>query len=87
MEARPNPFNPVVHVTFELARPVNGRVSIYDVSGHKIAVLAEGRLERGFNLPVWNGTDANGRKLGSGVYVTKLEGEGVSASVKLVITS
>ena len=85
MEARPNPFNPVVQISFELERPVNGEVSVYDVSGHKVAVLLKGTLEKGDNVLVWNGTDSGGSKLGSGVYVARFEGEGFSESVKLVI--
>jgi len=85
MEATPNPFNPVVRISFELTSPVIGEVSVYDVAGHKISVLASGRLEQGSNVLVWSGTDASGNKLSSGVYVAKLEGEGISSSVKLVI--
>ena len=74
-----------MRISFELERPIDGEVSVYDVSGHKIAVLVKGRLEQGSNVLVWSGTDADGRNLGSGVYVARLEGEGVFSSVKLVI--
>ncbi|MDI6809071.1 MAG: T9SS type A sorting domain-containing protein [Candidatus Eisenbacteria bacterium] len=85
IRAWPNPFNPVISISFELERSIDGEVSMYDVSGRKILVLAKGRLDKGSNVLMWSGTDANGRRLSSGVYVARLDGEGVSSSTKVLL--
>ena len=85
LAAWPNPFNPTVRIAFELDRPTRGEVCVYDVSGHKVAVLASGALDAGRHLLVWGGRDSNGNVLGSGVYIARLEGDGVLQSLKLVM--
>ena len=85
LEAWPNPFNPTVRISFELDRPTRGELSVYDVTGHRVAVLAKGILDAGLHVLVWGGRDADGRPLSSGVYVAKLEAEGISESLKLVM--
>jgi len=85
VEAWPNPFNPRVRLSFELAREVRGRLCVYDVAGRQVATLVNGVLARGTHILVWNGTDARGEALSSGVYVAKLEAEGAAYSRKLVL--
>ncbi len=85
LEAWPNPFNPLVRLSFELARAVRGRLCVYDIAGRQVATLAAGVLERGSHVLVWNGTDARGEALSSGVYVARLEADGASYSRKLVL--
>jgi beta-lactamase superfamily II metal-dependent hydrolase len=85
IEAWPNPFNPRVRLSFELAREVRGRLCVYDVAGRQVATLTDGVLARGTHILVWNGTDARGEALSSGVYVAKLEAEGTAYSRKLVL--
>ena len=84
-EAWPNPFNPLVRLSFELAQAVRGRLCVYDIAGRQVATLADGVLERGSHVLVWNGTDARGEALSSGVYVARLEANGASYSRKLVL--
>ncbi len=85
LAAWPNPFNPTVRITFELESPIRGELSVYDVSGHKVAVLANGMLDEGLHVLIWGGRDSGGNPLGSGVYIARLEGEGVLESLKLVM--
>jgi len=85
LEAWPNPFNPTVRIAFDLERPTTGRLSVYDVSGRKLVELASGNLEAGRHVVVWDGRDSNGRALSSGTYIAKLDGDGVSQSLKLVM--
>jgi len=83
--AWPNPFNPLVQISFELDQPASGRLAVYDVSGRQVAVLANGRLESGRNVYVWNGANARGEALSSGVYIAHLETAGESQTLKLVL--
>jgi 1,4-alpha-glucan branching enzyme len=68
----PNPFNPETTIRFEL--PVAGEVSakVFNVIGEEVATLVEKRMEAGTNLLRWQGVDAQGRQVGSGVYFVRV---------------
>ena len=85
LEAWPNPFNPTVRIAFELEMPTTGVLSVYDVSGRKLVELTRGALEAGRHVVVWDGRDSEGKALSSGTYIARLDGDGVSQSLKLVM--
>jgi len=68
----PNPFNPMTEVHFELARPQQARVAIYDVTGRLVKMLADGQLGSGPHMRVWRGRDESGRQVPSGAYYVRL---------------
>lgn len=76
----PNPFTASVHIKMQSGPGINFRVSIYDRAGNKVNELTAFN-----NEVVWNGTDANGRKLSAGVYLLKTEG--TQGSVACVVIS
>ncbi len=81
----PNPFNPSTHIAFEL--PAQGEVEliVFDVRGRKVAVLADGTWPAGRHIVIWDGKDANGRSLPSGVYFCRLRSGEWTASRSLVL--
>ena len=81
----PNPFNPIVTISFELTRSATCRLSVYDVSGRRLVVLADRFFPAGKHDVVWNGTDGASRDLSSGVYFVSLDADGVLESNKLVL--
>lgn len=70
---RPNPFRDQVVLRFDLPAALPARLEVFDVSGRRRAVLAEGEWIAGTHQIVWNGDDADGDPLGSGVYWMRLE--------------
>jgi zinc carboxypeptidase/immune inhibitor InhA-like protein len=80
----PNPFNPRTEIPFALGAGTPGRyrLSVYDLAGRRVAVLAEG-WDDGTGSPrraVWDGLDKAGRPMGSGLYLVRLESvRGVSS--------
>jgi len=60
---------------FELSGPDGATVvaKLYTVSGRLVRTLFDGRLEGGRSSVVWDGTDADGLAVASGVYVTRVE--------------
>jgi len=68
----PNPFNPMTEIRFELAKPQQVRVTIYDVTGRRVKVLAEGHMEAGPQTRIWQGRDSAGRQVPSGVYYVRM---------------
>lgn len=70
--ASPNPFNPMTKVYFSLSRPQHVTVTVYDLTGRRVAVLADGMLPQGEQSVQWNGTDASGRAVASGTYSIRM---------------
>ena len=68
----PNPFNPVARIRFDLPKPGDAQLAIYDLRGRRIAVLAEGHHPAGRYVIDWWGRDDHGRQMSSGVYFVRL---------------
>ncbi len=68
----PNPFNPATRIAFDVATPSWVTLSIYDVSGRLVRTLINENVARDRYNVSWNGIDANGRSVASGVYIYRL---------------
>lgn len=81
----PNPFNPRTTVRFDLAEAGPVRLGIYDTRGRRVVTLVGGPLAAGEYAQEWDGHDARGRAVSSGVYWARLEADGRAISRKLVL--
>jgi hypothetical protein len=68
----PNPFNPATRISFGVSRKAAVSLAIYDVSGRLVRMLVEGPFEAGSYVRDWDGKDASGREVSSGVYFYRL---------------
>ena len=69
----PNPFNPRTEVRFSLARPGHVMVAVFDVRGRRVASVVDEYVEEAGTVSrTWNGTDAQGRGVASGVYLVRM---------------
>ncbi len=71
----PNPFNPTTVIHYSLHRSTDVQISVYNVLGQHVVTLEDGRQEPGVYETRWNGTDASGRAVPSGVYFYRLKTE------------
>jgi hypothetical protein len=81
----PNPFNPTTAIRYTV--PAGGgdvRIAVYDVSGRLVRELVGGHQEEGQHSVVWDGRDAFGHELASGVYFYRFEAPGVRQDRKMV---
>jgi hypothetical protein len=71
--SHPNPFRGSTTIGFAI--PAAGRVglNVYDVSGRRVAVLADGHYEPGRYAISWDGRSAAGHQVSSGIYFYRLE--------------
>ncbi|MCD4650224.1 MAG: T9SS type A sorting domain-containing protein [Candidatus Cloacimonetes bacterium] len=69
----PNPFNPETTFSYNLAKPSKVFFNIYNVKGQLVRELVNENQQTGSFEILWNGTDSNGKAVGSGVYLYKLE--------------
>lgn len=83
--AQPNPFTPSTMVRFVVARdgPVN--LTVFDVAGRPVRVLAEGFHAAGEYRVTWDGARRGGGRLTPGVYLLRFEMDGLAASEKVVM--
>ena len=58
---------------------------VYDVSGRLVRTLVDGALAAGDHEVLWRGRDDGGREVASGVYLYRLEADGVSESRPMVL--
>jgi hypothetical protein len=83
--AWPNPFNPVTTISFDLEADTDVKLSVFDSSGRMITSLYQGELSAGHHRRTWNGRDARGRQVGSGIYFAELVTGAGSGSIRLVL--
>jgi hypothetical protein len=69
----PNPFNSGTVIEFALPRACDVDLRLYNLAGQEVLRLATGAREVGSYSLLWDGTDAQGRPLASGVYLYRLE--------------
>ena len=69
----PNPFNPVTTITYELPQESYISLEVYNMNGQQVTSLASKGQEAGKYTVQWDGTDLNGHKVSSGIYLYKLE--------------
>ncbi|MBU8923453.1 MAG: T9SS type A sorting domain-containing protein [Bacteroidales bacterium] len=68
----PNPFNPSTSITFSIPERHHVRITIHDVTGRLVAVVFDAVADAGESLVHWNGRDAGGNHVVSGIYFYRL---------------
>jgi arabinogalactan endo-1,4-beta-galactosidase len=81
----PNPFNPTTSIRYSIPRRSKVTISIYNILGQVIKILANGTQEAGLHSTSWNGTDESGKPTVSGMYFLRLSADGVSKFRKIVV--
>ncbi|MGB9590456.1 MAG: FlgD immunoglobulin-like domain containing protein, partial [Candidatus Hydrothermia bacterium] len=84
--AGPNPARG--NARFNLAIPVSARVSVkvYDISGRRVAVLADGQRDPGIYTLYWSGRSSAGGQVGQGIYLVRAEADNFVKTLKLLWT-
>lgn len=88
LQNHPNPFNPVTTIRYELPDTDKGvpvRLVVYDTRGQLVRELVNEVQAPGPYDVVWDGRDAAGRRVGSGVFLYKLDAAEVSRVRKMVL--
>ncbi len=69
----PNPFNPTTTITVGLPVASNVALSVFDVGGHLVRTLVDGPVPAGFRSFTWDGRNARGVPVASGVYFYRMK--------------
>ena len=81
--AFPNPFNPIVTITYQLADEVLVEGVIYDIRGNKITTLFRENQSAGKKVVIWNGKNQDGLLVSAGVYYFRLSSGSITETIKL----
>lgn len=77
----PNPFNPATNIRFEIPKAGYVNISVFDVTGKLVKVLAEQNVSAGIYNVKW---DASSQP--SGVYFYRLQSGRFTQSKKMILT-
>jgi len=72
-KSEPNPFTTLTRIRFVLPRASAVRLGIFDVAGRRVRLIHAGAFPAGYGSVAWDGTDANGSAVRSGIYFARLE--------------
>ena len=78
---RPNPTSGAARVPYTLAEASAVRLAVYNATGRRVALIAEGLVPAGEHEAVWEPGPA-----ATGVYLVRLEAGGTVATRRLVVT-
>ena len=81
----PNPFNPSTTIRYSLSEATQVRLSIYNVLGQEIRVLVNAGQAAGTYNAEWDGHDAFGREVSTGLYLYRLKAGQHVAVNKMVL--
>ena len=86
----PNPFNPETWIPYQLSEDSSVSVSIYDTTGQLIRTLSLGFQSAGFynsreHAAYWDGRNALGERVASGIYFYQLTTPSFQQTRRLVI--
>ncbi len=82
----PNPFNPETSIRYNLPEAGAVTLEIFDLLGRRVSTLVDRRNHAaGFHNTTWNGRDAHGQPVASGVYIYRLRSNNNLSVVRKMI--
>ncbi|MBD3337318.1 MAG: T9SS type A sorting domain-containing protein [Candidatus Eisenbacteria bacterium] len=82
----PNPFGPTTTIRFDLPDSRRVRLEVFSLQGRKVATLIDKAMTPGRFTVLWDGRDAGGRSVASGVYLYRLTAGDFRATNRMVLT-
>ena len=87
----PNPFNPETWIPYQLANSTDVQINIYNTQGLLVRTLRLGHQSAGYytsrsRAAYWDGRNALGERVASGIYFYQLQTEETSIVQKMVIS-
>jgi len=76
----PNPFNPSTNISFTLANAGQATLTVYNMLGQKVAVVANNQFSAG-----QHSVNFNASGLSSGIYIYRLQAQGQSTAKRMTL--
>ena len=81
----PHPFNPATTLRYNLVEAGQVQLTVYNVTGQQIRVLADQTQEAGAYRVEWDATDASGQQVAPGLYLYRLVAGDQTAVGKMLL--
>lgn len=86
----PNPFNPETWIPYQIHKPAEVVIDIFDMTGQLVRKLELGHREAGYYIgrtraAHWNGRNDTGEKVASGVYFYQIKADDFSDTRRMLI--
>ena len=81
----PNQFNPETTIAYDLSERAPVRLEIYDILGQRVRVLMDEVQVAGRYQVRWDGRNAQGQGVGSGVYFYRLQAGGFNQVRRMLL--
>ncbi|MCX5785470.1 MAG: T9SS type A sorting domain-containing protein [Elusimicrobia bacterium] len=89
VQVRNNLFDPAsggkTYVDTQLSASGRVSVKVYDLKGRLVRTLFEGSRNTGDYSDQWNGKNEEGKIVGSGIYLVRVEGPGISKTKRVMV--
>jgi hypothetical protein len=85
LTAGPTPFGPSLEILVALPEAGRAELSVYDLSGRRIATLADEERGAGPFVRTWNGRNDSGAEVAAGVYFVRLATRDHEISRKVIL--
>ncbi|MBP7333457.1 MAG: SBBP repeat-containing protein [Candidatus Cloacimonas sp.] len=69
----PNPFNPLTTINYEISKPADVKIGVYNNRGQLVRSFALGYKKQGNYKLTWEGEDNNGCICSSGIYYIRMQ--------------
>ncbi len=80
----PNPFTAGTTISFVIERPDYVSLRIYDITGREIIILVNEMKTAGAHTIEWDGKDATGQPVSSGIYLCKIVADGTLSTKRMI---
>jgi len=81
----PNPFNMSTSISFSLPQAGPVELSVYNINGQRVKVIAERTFDAGYHVISWDGTNSSGEAVATGIYFYQLRTKAFVDSKKMLL--
>ncbi len=85
LQNHPNPFNPSTTIEYVLPTPGHVDLRVYDPRGRLVTTLVSGDKTAGRHTTSWNGRDAVGTPMTTGMYFYRLQTDTFTQTRKMLL--
>ncbi|MBI5473274.1 MAG: T9SS type A sorting domain-containing protein [Ignavibacteriae bacterium] len=81
----PNPFNPTTNIRFSLPSDQHVTLQVFDITGALVKTVLDETLRSGNAEATWNGTNNDGARVASGMYLYRVKAGSFVMTKKMIM--
>ena len=81
----PNPCMSTTEIRFELPQRTDVSITVYNAAGQVVCVLVDESRDAGEHRVFWDGRNASGQRVSSGVYFYRMRAQGFTTTKKMLV--